>query len=111
MKEHVFSLGKWLIVAGILAILGVLLVTGLGRRRGSRFYRWRLAMWSTLIALIGGGALLVTSCSSDKSPVVKCYTELGLDKKSEEDFLMCYIPDIGPPPETRAEPDADGLDE
>lgn len=83
MKEHVLSMGKWVVVGGLFVVVGFFVISGLGQRRGTRSYRLRLATWSMLVGLMGGGALLVSGCpeSSGKKgsgvdATVTCYKDI-----------------------------------
>jgi hypothetical protein len=56
------------LVVGVLVLLvGLLLLLRVGRNRGTRAYRWRMALWRTALGLAGGtflflGALGLISC-------------------------------------------------
>jgi hypothetical protein len=57
----VFAGGKWLVVAGLLALLALLAVVG--RKRGSIPYRLRLSASALLLTLLGAGGVGLTSCA------------------------------------------------
>ncbi len=64
MKSTLIFGGKWIIVAGLGLLLGLLLLTGLGRRRGTRLYRLRMGIWSLILGLTAAGGFLVLSTMS-----------------------------------------------
>ena len=104
MKDIVISMWKWIVVGVLLAAIGIFLVTGLGRRRGTRSYRWRMALWTLSLALLSGGVMVSQGCSvgSEKmdndsvSPM-----DLDNEDSSQDAMIMCYddiqiAPDIKP---------------
>jgi len=102
MKATLAAGWKWILVACIVAAVGVLMVLG-GRKRGTRLYRWRMSLWSLSLAILGGG-LIISSCDtgggSDKETVEEerglCYAADFVgdpdlkDTKAEEPFGTCY---------------------
>jgi len=125
MKENFLGLGKWIVVGTVLVAIGCLLAVGMGRKRGTRSYRWRMAMWSLVIGLVGGGAIFVSSCSSIGKPM--CYdpiappmedTGTGGDDftapdaapqdtpQEEEQRVLCYAPRL---PDEVEQPPADAV--
>jgi hypothetical protein len=100
MKEYMMTSGKWFAIGGLVALVGLMMAVGLGRKRGTKAYRWRVAMWALALTLLGGSTVLTTSgCDG----LVMCYdpvqTDLGSDKEdvtSELPPVACYAADIGP---------------
>jgi len=74
MREILAAAPKW-ILAGV-AILALCLLVLFARKRGTRAYRWRVAVWGFVIGLVGGTA--TTSCIDpvdppDDDPPSGCY--------------------------------------
>ena len=103
MKENVITAGKWIVAGALLLAVGFFVVTGVGRKRGTRAYRTRIALWTILLGLVGGGgALMVSSCD----PPASCYKPVmndtggdveAADKKSiDYGQPTCYAPRIDP---------------
>jgi len=65
MKEYALSMWKWILISGLLLAVGVLLLLGMGRKRGTRTYRWRMALWSLALTLLGGGVILSAGCAGE----------------------------------------------
>jgi hypothetical protein len=84
MKTMAVAAWKWILVGVLVAIIGVLLVVG-GRKRGTRLYRLRMSLWTTVLALLGGGMLLV-GCPADKGDGSKDAT----DTATQDEQRMCY---------------------
>ena len=61
MKEVMLTSGRWIVVGALLLALGLLILTGLGRRRGTRLYRLRIDLWSFILGLAAAGGVLVGS--------------------------------------------------
>lgn len=64
MKSTLIVGGKWIVIAGLGLLLGLLLLAGLGRRRGTRLYRLRMGVWSLILGLTAAGGFLVLSTMS-----------------------------------------------
>ena len=60
MTENLHGAWRWVLVAVVLAVLGLLLATGLGRKRGTRLYRWRMLLWGIALAMMGGSVGLAS---------------------------------------------------
>lgn len=115
MKENVLTAGKWIIAGALLLAVGFFVVTRLGHKRGTRAYRARIALWSLLLGLIGGGgALMVSGCEVEKSSCYVAMPEDAVDVQAEDkkspDYGQptCYAPRIDPDyigPQPDAKPD------
>jgi len=104
MKENLASTGRWLVVGAALAAIAVLVVLGLGRTRGSRTYRWRMALWTLVIGLTGGTIFWAGGCDTFRKPM--CYDPVqypedvvdaegprGDTGNQSDEFVYCYAPD------------------
>jgi len=108
MKTMAVAAWKWILVGVLVAIIGVLLVVG-GRKRGTRLYRLRMSLWTTVLALLGGGMLLV-GCPADKNDdTATCYKDVGIQDVSDavpvdqpDAQMLCYAPDMSRPDEPRS---------
>jgi hypothetical protein len=111
MKTMAFALWKWLLVAGLMAAVGVLMLVA--RKRGSRLYRLRISMYAMLLAMVGGGSLVISSCDSgggsDKdSQTVSEDAGVGTDGNAlPDEQMMCYAPRLDIGPETPNQPDVE----
>jgi hypothetical protein len=114
MKTLALASWKWILVGGALLCVGLMMAAGLGRRRGTRAYRWRVSLWAFALVLLGGSALAVTGCDSagkDKAEVATPDATTA-DKTAEPDYgVMCYAPRLpdGFSEEGRSGPDVQVL--
>ncbi|MBM4355647.1 MAG: hypothetical protein FJ109_17970 [Deltaproteobacteria bacterium] len=101
MKAMTVAAWKWIVVAALVAAVGLLLLFGFGRKRGTRTYRWRMAMWTLALSLMGGIGLIslgATMSGCDKESQPSCYAAvppdtLGQDVKVNPDAqVTCYEP-------------------
>ena len=53
MRDLLTAAPKWMLGAAAIVALGLLILFATGRRRGSRAYRWRMALWGFVIGLLG----------------------------------------------------------
>jgi hypothetical protein len=63
VKSFVATNGRWILAGLVLVVVGLLVVTGLGKKRGTRLYRWRVGLWVVALALMGG----VVGCGEKES--------------------------------------------
>ena len=103
MKENFISLGRWVVAGILLLAIGVLMITGMGRKRGTRSYRWRMAMWAMLLGFTGAAPLAMMGCDDEKKDDSEeeyregCYT-VGIDAVEDvgqprpEIQVTCYEP-------------------
>jgi hypothetical protein len=63
VKSFVAANGRWVLAGLVLVVVGLLVVTGLGKRRGTRLYRWRVGLWVVALGLMGG----VYGCAEKES--------------------------------------------
>lgn len=100
MKENFVSWGRWIFAGLLLVGIGALMITGLGRKRGTRSYRLRMTMWAMLIGFTGGAPLAMLGCDTEKDEVEErqptCYA-VEFDAVQDlnvpqEDAVMCYLP-------------------
>ena len=82
---------KWLVLAALLALAGILLATGLGTRRGTRLYRLRVGLLAAAVALTAAGGLVLTSsgCRNKEDQRPMCYDtvqvrDAGTDDEPED---------------------------
>ncbi|MBM4355648.1 MAG: hypothetical protein FJ109_17975 [Deltaproteobacteria bacterium] len=108
MKTMAVAAWKWILIGALVAAIGILLVVG-GRRRGTRLYRLRMSLWATVLALLGGGMLMV-GCPAEKDDNTAtsykdadiqdaqdvCYAEIGGQSDGQ---VLCYAPDMSRPDE------------
>ena len=78
MKENLVSMGRWVVAGILLLAIGVLMITGMGRKRGTRSYRWRVALWAMLLGFTGAAPLVMMGCDDEKKD------------KSEDVQPTCY---------------------
>ncbi len=115
MKELIFTAAKWVAAIGILTVIGVMMIMRLGRKRGTRSCRCRVAMWGVVVSLVGT-ALSGTSCVPLFVDTESCYGFCPADDISDkyldvEDALLT-VPsekkaDIGYPPKPADGPQAE----
>ena len=96
MKVHLWTAGRWVALAGIFIAIGALMAVGSGRRRGTKAYGWRIALWGLAVALMSGGALLVSQAQAGKKPPSKTIAVDGEKVSHDEPRAKCYDP--MPPP-------------
>jgi hypothetical protein len=86
MKDVAFSMWKWIAVAVLAGAVGIMLLLGLGRRRGTRTYRWRMSLWALALSLLGGSAMVGTGCDEMFEAKSACYITVDIvDAGSEPD--------------------------
>lgn len=128
MKDVALAAWKWIAIGLLVGIAGGMLVLGVGLRRGTRTYRWRVALWALALSLLGAGGITVAGCENPLKPEPMCYDPVqilpdtegqdlpdsggqSLDVQDEstgsEDLMTCYKPgpDLSPPADTSLEPD------
>ncbi len=98
MKIFVAANGRWFLVGLVLLAVGLLVATGLGQRRGTRCYRWRLGLWVLALSLMGAGG--VAGCKgsapgSEKPGVVA--PQVGGEKLDPEDEKKSQVEPAGKP--------------
>ena len=123
MREWGIETWKWIAAGALMGLLTVMMVLGLGARRGTPLYRLRLSLWMLVLGL--GGAATAVGCDGqgitgqpDASPEATCYAAPmdpppepvpdGPDAPDEPDVIMCYDPAVDPGPEPRPDASTDG---
>ena len=86
MKDVAFSMWKWTAVGLLVGAVGGMLLFGIGRRRGTRTYRWRLALWTLALSLPGGTVMVTAGCAG----VSEKKAEKKPDLQSQDLQVMCY---------------------
>jgi len=88
MKDLVITYWKWLALGILLSLLGILVGTGLGTKRGTPLYRLRVRMWSAAVALAAAGGLVLSSsgCRGKDDDRPMCYDtvqvrDTGIDEE------------------------------
>jgi TonB family protein len=92
MKEILLSSGRWMVVGMLLALVGILVVTGIGRRRGTRAYRVRMALWQAVLVVVGGATLLGLTVGQQGC------RDKETSPGTQGEFPLCYAP-VAPPQE------------
>ncbi|MBM4356135.1 MAG: hypothetical protein FJ109_20475 [Deltaproteobacteria bacterium] len=112
MKTMALAAWKWILIGALVAVIGILLVVG-GRKRGTRLYRLRMSLWATVLALLGGGMLMM-GCPAEKDDnTATSYKDTDIQDAQEtrqlcyKDIqpapdLLCYLPDMSRPDEPRS---------
>lgn len=129
MKTAALSFGRWFFLGAILFVIGALTVAGAGRRRGSKAYGWRIALWALALSMMGGGTVL--AAPQVKSPdaaaidntgaaeiglgdeiVPKCYKPMPEEEEPKPPPTLCYrtMPNPDPNGDPPADPPVDGDD-
>ena len=80
MKSILLFGGKHIIIMGLGLLLGLLLVTGLGAKKGTRLYRLRMGLWSLLLGLAAAGGLFAASTLSS---ACTCYKPMPDPKEPD----------------------------
>jgi hypothetical protein len=93
MREMGVEAWKWIAVSVLMALITLMMVLGLGAKRGTRLNKLRLSMWAMVIGL--GGVFNLSGCSDDDYGQVDCY--YPMDDSSEYDPGM---PPDAPPDST-----------
>ncbi len=70
MREWGIEAWRWITLGALMGILSLMMLTGLGSKRGTRLNRFRLALWAIVLGL-GGVSGTTTGCTERGS--VKCY--------------------------------------
>jgi len=110
------SHARWVPIVLFLLLVGVLVVTGLGRKRGARLYRLRMRLWTAALGLLAGGGLILGSagCSRGQKGADADSTEPGLvvpeitEEISEETDVPPETQDLETALDEGTEPDASG---
>jgi NADH:ubiquinone oxidoreductase subunit K len=117
MKTTAITFSRWIVLGAILATIGIL--TLIARRRGSRLYGWRIALWALALSLMGSGSLLAAPASSGKGSTTVAIDNTGAAETSADDEIApkcykpmptCYKP-LPPPPPPEEDPDGDKDDD
>lgn len=64
MKENALTAGRWIAMLILVALLGLLAVLGLGRKRGGRLQRLRVNLWVAIVGLMAGGGIFVAAMTA-----------------------------------------------
>ncbi len=131
MREMGIEAWKWIAAGALMGILTVMMVLGLGARRGTPLYRLRLSLWMLVMGLGGAagcdsqGITGQPDGSGDPFPEATCYAPVdpgsepvaepvadvpdAPDEPDEPDVIMCYdsVIDMGPEPQPDASTDGD----
>jgi hypothetical protein len=102
MREYGIEAWKWIAAGALMALLTCMMVLGLGAKRGTWLYSFRLSLWMMVMGL-GGAA----GCSDT--------TLSGRPDADQQDTpvseLECYAapwdPPPEPPPDTNTDPDVE----
>ncbi|MBM4355027.1 MAG: AgmX/PglI C-terminal domain-containing protein [Deltaproteobacteria bacterium] len=105
MKEALLASGKWLVVGLLLLLIGILVATGLGRRRATRAYRVRMALWQAVLVIAGGAALFGLTIGQQgcketnpiqwiKGEQPTCYAPVMPPEEREKQEPADRIPDV-----------------
>ena len=119
MRELGFEAWKWIAAGVLMGVLTVMMVLGLGAKRGTLLFRFRLSLWMLVMGL--GGAAAGTGCDSqgltgtptpDGLSDPTCYAPVdagtepdalsdpGMEADAPDpDMVTCYSPPWDPPPE------------
>jgi hypothetical protein len=99
MREYFLPACKGLLLLAVLALVAFLIVLRIGSRRGTRAYRWRMALWQVALLLASGalllGPLALAGCKKGDDPV-----KAGSPTRDRAED-SCYKP--GPPSEREEE--------
>ncbi len=130
MKTAALSFGRWIFLGAILFAIGLLTLVGAGRRRGTKSYGWRIALWAFALSMMGGGVVL--AAPQVKSPdgaaidntgaadfgqgdeiAPKCYKPMPVEDEPEPPPALCYraLPDPEPPDDPPTDPPEDDGDD
>ncbi len=118
MKTAALSFGRWIFLGGILFTIGILTVVGAGRRRGSKSYGWRIALWALALSMMGGGTLMAAPQAKNPDSTAIDTTDAAEFSAGDEIMPKCYkpmptcykpMPPPPPPPDT-PQPDGDKPD-
>jgi hypothetical protein len=113
MKAMTVAAWKWILIAALVAAVGGLLLFGLGRKRGTRTYRWRMAMWTLALSLMGGLGFISLGASMagcEPPGTSQCYAAvppgdmIAPDSTTQPDGMVtCYEPlvDLIPQPDNQ----------
>jgi hypothetical protein len=123
MKTIAIGFGKWIVLGVIFAAIGLLMALPAGRRRGTRTYGWRIALWAFAITVMAGAPVLFSASNeamaavsqadeyedgeADK-PQPKCYKPI-MRKTCYVPVRTCYAP-MPEPPDPPPPPDDDDDD-
>ncbi len=103
MKAMTLAAWKWIVIAVLVAAVGGLLLFGLGRKRGTRTYRWRMAMWTLALSLMGGIGLIslgATMSGCELPGTSQCYAAVPPgDLLQEQTVQPDAQADLLPPPD------------
>lgn len=92
MKEYIGSLGKWVVAGLLLAAIGALMMTGAGRRRGTKAYGWRIALWGLAVALMGGAPFVSGQASASQKGWKADASVSGEVDDQDDPRPRCYRP-------------------
>jgi len=85
MKETTLITGRWILAGLLVLLLAVFMLSGLGKRRGTGLYRFRMKLWSALFALTAGTGFFLGSMAAGCNTKKAGPPEAGLSQEAAAD--------------------------
>ena len=96
MKSIVVGQGRWILAGVVLVLVGLFVVTGVGRKRGSRLYRARVGLWVLALGLLGAGG--VVACKGEDvrrpggGPGLEAERQAAFKRRIEQEMrVTCFV--------------------
>jgi hypothetical protein len=114
MKDVIAGAGRWTFVGLVLLLVAAMVAVGLGKKRGTRLYAWRMALYAVALTLLGGAPTQVRADEPKKTGDVppgamkSCYDMAMPDPEETpevEEPKTIYGPPPAPDPEPEPDPD------
>jgi TonB family protein len=114
MRDVAITAAAWILVALLLAVIGLLIVTGLGRTRGTPLYRLRMKLWKTAVAAAAGAGIVLGAGCANRSGVPDAgfaAPDVGSIEATEETPAAAPVPDGSGEEEAAEDAAGDAIDD
>lgn len=95
MKETTLIAGRWILAGLIVLVLALFMLSGLGKKRGTGLYRFRMKLWSAVLALTAGTGFFLGSMAAGCNTKKAVPPEADLMQESDPNAAVDVPGDSG----------------